>query len=497
MDEKRNLDDLIKSSFDKINKGAPDSLWANLSSALDVDAESSGSTEKDPPQNPLDTKVKESFSSLNGKVPEHVWPAINRQLNIDRVWQGISNELDKSKPLFWPRTRIAAAILLLLLSVTGIYVVLNGGAVSPGIADRQEREISENGESTIAFGSEEVTVTGEKKEQKTRTLSQQQAVLDKSTSHTILSIPANGNSDKKDQKKEDAEDGNALQKGEFEDPKEIVHSVETKESSSYPDTKVTALEPTGGLSREQLSADEILSLKVISFPIIPEENTLLMKEETIPLDILPKQEIALELPEDKNGRKILNIRNFEAGPVWVYHNSWLLNNETRNSFDKNSLISTNPTYKQNWGLTLNYNLTGKSTLATEIHFLSKAGQQYKMYGEGEYLKKGLELQYRKIYIQYQRNLLERGKGIPSWLTVKAGVYGGMLQEKLGELRQEESRYASFDYGFRLALGQENKLGRIVIGYGLSTERGLKNVFRGTEKLPAAFNKTYIQNFGTY
>ena len=183
--------------------------------------------------------------------------------------------------------------------------------------------------------------------------------------------------------------------------------------------------------------------------------------------------------------------------MWVYHNSWLLNNETRNSFDENSLISTDPTFKQNWGLTLNYNLTGKSTLATEIHFLSKVGQQYKMYGEGEYLKKGLELQYHKIYIQYQRNLLERGKGIPSWFTIKAGVYGGMLQEKLGELRQEESRYASFDYGFRLALGQENKLGRTVIGYGLSTERGLKNVFRGTEKLPAAFNKTYIQNFGTY
>ena len=545
MEDKRNLDDLIKSSFDRISKGAPDSLWGKLSSSLDSEAESPQSTEKDLSHNLLDTKVKESFSSLNGKVPRHVWTAINRQLNIEKVWKGISSELDKTKPLFWSRTWTAAAVLLLLLLSTGTFVLLSKDAVIPEIADGPEKGISKTGESIIAFGSKEDIEGGDKaKEQKARTFSLP-AILEKESIHTFQSAAAKDNFDKRDRKKGFEEENNAFhQKKKFHAPKEngsigyakesflfiskqgstlvspsvslIGNTPEDKklsDNSSYAkgatkdlnespsqivdETKNFTLGTAVELSKKQLSTNNILSLKVNSLPIIPEENTILPKVETTPLDTLPVQQTALEPSQDKNEGKVLNIRNFEAGPVWVYHNSWLLNNETRNSFDENSLISTAPTYKQNWGLTFNYNLPGIGTLATEVHFINKVGQQYKMYREGEYLKKELELQYRKIYIQYQRNLIKRGKGIPSWFTVKAGVYGGTLQEKLGEIRQEESRYASFDYGFRLALGQENKLGRITLGYGLSTERGLKNVFMGTERLPATYNKTYIQNFGTY
>ena len=546
MEDKRNLDDLIRSSFDKINKGAPDGLWGKLSSVLDADAESLPSTEKDLSHNPLDTKIKESFSSLNRKAPEHVWTAINRQLNIERVWEGLNKELDKTRPLFRPRNLIAAAVLLLFLFSTGIYLSLSRDAVRPGMADMEEKEISKNGESFTAFDSEEIIEERKETKEQKAIIFNQPAILEEETIHSKISVTADADSGKKDQKKGVTEEGNAAyQKRAFQDSRGIENRVDTIESSSFfskeggflpslpastnrkaldvkrlPDnnysirsatkssnerpsqiigheTHAVTLVTTNGVSSDQLLTNEILSLKVNSLPFIQEKNTIFIKVESISLDALPVQEIALESPLDKNKRKPLKIQNVEAGPVWVYHNSWLLNNETRNSLDKNSLISSDPTYKQNWGLALNYNITGKSTIATEVHFFSKSGQKYKMYGEGKYLKKGLELRYHKIYLQYQRQLLGRGTGMPGWFTVKAGVYGGVLQEKLGEIRQEESRYASFDYGLRLAAGQENKLGRIVIGYGLSTERGLNNVFRGTEKLPAAFNKTYIQNFGTY
>ena len=540
MEDKRNLDDLIKSSFDKINKGAPNDLWGKLSSALDADAESPQSPEEDLSNTPLDIKVKESFSSLNRKVPKQVWTAINRQLNIERTWEGISNELDKTKPLLKPKTWIAAAVLLLLLLSTGIYVLIRKDVVNPGMAERLEKNIRKDDESFIAFEPEEGK---EKKEQKARTLNQP-VTPEKESSRSKPGETANSILDKKYQNVGSEEEGyNSLRKRELKGPKEIGNSVETKKPSSFfnkqddslpllpasiaetSETKkligkngsagqpvvdlnkrrrivqaakgTVALEPSIVTNRTQLIMDEILFSKVKGLPLIPEENTMFIKVETVQLDTLAVQKIALEQPHDKKEDKLLNVPNFEAGPVWVYHNSWLLNNETRNSFDENSLISTNPTYKQNWGLALNYNLTGKSSLSTEIHFFNKAGQQYKLFGEGKYLEKGLELQYHKVYIQYQRNFTERGKGTPAWFTVKAGVYGGVLQEKIGEIRQEESRYTNFDYGFRVAFGQEYKLGRLVLGYGLSTERGLKNVFGGTEKLPATFNKTFIQSFGTY
>lgn len=181
----------------------------------------------------------------------------------------------------------------------------------------------------------------------------------------------------------------------------------------------------------------------------------------------------------------------------VYNNSWLLNNETKSSYDKNSLIATDLTYKQNWGLVLNYRFSKQSILSSEIHIASKAGQQYKMYQQGEYLRKGLELRYYKLYLQYQRNFLKYGKIIPSCLSVQAGVYGGYLHSKRGEIRQEESKYANTDYGLKLALGQEHDLKRFTLGYGVRAERGLTNIFRGTDRLPAEFNKTYILNLGTY
>lgn len=538
MEDKRNLEDLIKNSFDKVNQGAPDGLWGKLSSSLDEETESFKSDKGDLPNSPLDAKVKESFSSLDKKVPKHVWTTINRQLNIERVWEGISSELDKTKPLFRPRTW-AAALLLLLVS-TGIYVLLSKNIVSRGIAERSENTIRIGGELFIAFEPEEGK---EIKEQEARNWGQP-AVMEKGIARSTLGATAKSNSTQNYQKKGSKEDGNTpLPERESQSPKELVKRVKIKESSSFtikqddslqllpdsiaktPEVKkligthgsarkstkylsksrpiaqeaiaTVALKPTDAVRSGQLLTNKILFSTVKGLPLISEETDMVIKVEVVQLGTLPVQQIAQEQPHDKKEEKLLNIHNFEVGPVWVYHNSWLLNNETRNSFDENSLISTNPSYKQNWGLALNYNLTGKSSLSTEVHFFNKAGQQYKLFGEGEYLEKGIELQYHKVYIQYQRNFTERGKGIPAWFTVKAGVYGGVLQEKIGEIRQEESRYSNFDYGFRLTFGQENKLGRLVLGYGLSTERGLQNVFGGTEKLPATFNKTFIQSFGTY
>jgi len=51
MSNNKNIDDIVRNSFESVNKNAPDNLWNNLSTKLDlpeIDYE-------------IDTKIKNSF----------------------------------------------------------------------------------------------------------------------------------------------------------------------------------------------------------------------------------------------------------------------------------------------------------------------------------------------------------------------------------------------------------------------------------------------------
>jgi hypothetical protein len=192
----------------------------------------------------------------------------------------------------------------------------------------------------------------------------------------------------------------------------------------------------------------------------------------------------------------LRLNNFDVGVALVYHNSWLLNNETHNSFWKGSLISSDLTFKKNMGLILNYHAGSKNLISTEFH-LAKNGQEYRLFRDGGYNTSGLELTYYKVYVQYQHQFLPDRTSPVADLTLKAGLYGAVLHDKQGDLRVTGSRYSNHDYGVRLALGQEKKIGFIIVGYGASVERGLTNIFLGSGNMPARFDKTYNLNWGPY
>lgn len=580
--DNKHLDNIIRSSFEKRSKGAPDKLWGTLSSALDADA--TIPIEKELPLDPLDKKVKESFSSLYERAPRHVWSAINRQLNIDRVWQGINSEFDKAQPLYWPNMRIAAAILLLLLSGAGAYSLFSSSRPNQPVAHSTENIAVETGQAGInntSGVSWELIEKGQGKQQEPTTINTSAV---ENSLHKSLS--SDGESDFGEANNPTKSASTEVYTSESSQTKEAarVATAEVKNTAATRQSPGVSLEgaaaapvPVGevssntnttapiatlgdngltaiGVRQQPISSYTSGSTKQEKLSINESVNPVAANSQAKALENMPEQEnsaIASSLP-GSNGEtdkrqtdshaipfdiagvgfisegsiEVIDIKvmplgtvasrhgklaslieektkqasrlpRFEAGPVMVYNNSWLLNNETKSSYDKNSLIATDLTYKQNWGLVLNYRFSKQSILSSEMHIASKAGQQYKMYEQGEYLRKGLELRYYKLYLQYQRNFLEYGKNVPSCLSVQAGVYAGYLQNKRGEIRQEESRYANFDYGLKLALGQEHDLKRFTLGYGVRAERGLTNIFRGTERLPAEFNRTYILNLGTY
>ena len=503
MEQDKDLDRIIKGSFEKVNQGAPDNLWGKLSSALDDDAVAP--VEKEKHLDSLNDKIRESFSSLNKKAPRQVWPAINRQLNIERVWEGISSELDKN-PFSWPLKRIAASILLLLISGTTIYLFMPANdPFSPLALEAKENYVAQDIPS--------VDSATEKSYQKASLMAAAKVIIlpeQERVSASSPSVPS---------LVESSSSGTnpPQQSARFISKKTVGDKVSKVSSTNSELPKVLDLvlfEEESSGAREELANmgatnenQELTHWDIIPFDVKGKSFNYEETRAALPLlkihdnSTASEEEVVAAFEEEEfieeKSSKAVKLRKFNAGPVITYNSSWLLNNETRSSYDKNSLISTDLTYKENWGLALNYPITEKSSIATEVYVVGKAGQQYRMYQEGEYLKKGLELRYFKLYVQYQQNFLFYGKNNSSWLTAKAGAYAGALQKKLGEIRQEEISYANLDYGVKLAVGQENGFGRFILGYGISAERGLNNVFMGSERLPAEFNKTYIFNFGSY
>ncbi|WP_225000387.1 PorT family protein [Cesiribacter sp. SM1] len=560
--ENQQLNDLIRSSFENKSKGAPDTLWANLSAALDT---TNPPLDETPLADPLDQKVKESFAALQKRAPGHVWSGINRQLNIERVWQGISQELDKPEILFRPSLRMAAAILLLLLSAVGTYLLWSPSATNGNFAHQTntgslsnikgqapadhagvEMHPSAMAGLPVTFSDPDASSSSNEKALSATkaTIKPPQATLQEQTEVSVEISASEVEASSPDQVLCQGKEGSAAnQKAASTHPApaagtDFIESVGVAQSlipktdeATLTSTKSLGAEPSESnqtmgqylfdsgaeaieekprigavasvadhdhMSSEKASVADAVPVSIKRLPMMLVLNKGLIDVQVMPLETgIEKETSHAELVEEKK-QEYLRRNRFEAGPVLVYHNSWLLNNETKNSYNKNSLIATDPTYKQNWGVVLNYRLGQNSLLATEMHLVGRVGQQYKMYQQGEYLRKELELRYYKLYLQYQQNFLRWGQHVPNWLTAKAGVYGGYLESKQGEIRlQEHSQYDRFDYGLRLAVGQETRLGGLIIGYGFSAERGLHNVFRGTERLPSEFNKTYILNFGSY
>lgn len=531
MKEKDKLNAKIKSSFDGLKKKAPEGLWSQLSDSLPTDSADNRQAQAENGQ--LYTKVRESFSSFSQKAPRHIWPSINRQLNIDLVWSRLSRELDHSPAVSWPAYRWAAVLLLLMLSFTAGYYLYKPRSqavlsektenISPSPSLPAEKGLANEASSTPEQpesdnskqpageparpdkqGQEDIP-TANRQEENIQSLPGQLAKDIRQKLPAVPGAPLQENkegiaagSGKKTQasgQSNDKPSGTAAAAYAQNNPAESRESnattaafpeEEAKEALSTP-LYERGLAAVAGLSAFPIPYD--LERLPISMPW-PEEGTFSV--QPVVLDSTAGVQVA-----EAGKKERIKRTNFSLGPVLAYNNSWLLNNETRNSFDKGSLISANRTYKQNLGIAFHYSVNPKSALATEFHFISKSGQEYNTFSDGQYQKMGLELSYYKLYLQYQRTFFPYGESPFSGLTAKAGFYGGLLHRKSGEIRDTQSTYSSFDYGIRFAFGQEKRINRLIIGYGISGERGLTNIFLGSGKMPARFNKTYTLNLGPY
>ncbi len=436
MTNKKEIYNSIKRSFESSENKAPDHVWNNLSKQLDTNIN-------------IDNKIKESFENNNVQAPGHIWNSINKQLNINNSWEIIKLKLNRQTYAFWFRV---VAIILILLALT--YYEKSSNSIDNDIS--YPSFVSKN-------LSQPVVNSENNKTKINRNHSKITKHLEKSSNNKGLIKTSN---------------------------KKINKPVD---NSSYSNPENDLL---SSLSKNILKTN-VIDKEILPDKLPPKHPGIINNDYNFNIDIKP---VDLSYDDyyypdnDENGFK------YEIGITYSLENTWLLNNETRKSFDKKSLISAYSSYTNNYGLTFSYYFDKNNILTTELFLHGKTKQEYGLYDEGKYFTKSIELSYHQLSIFYQYNINQLHR-TPTAYTIKTGVYISAFTKKQSNLSNyniaRNDNFSKFDYGLKLAVGHKNTIRRFTIEYGVASKYGIKNIFKGNEFEPSDFNKMHLLHFGGY
>ena len=198
------------------------------------------------------------------------------------------------------------------------------------------------------------------------------------------------------------------------------------------------------------------------------------------------------------------LTRWSLGVYLALNSTALLNNETRMGFDYNSLTINYFGVAANYGIWGRYQFKPKHALLAEYTINADHKQAYGIYEKGNFRVKEWVMQYNRLGLSYQGALWERHalNGLHSRFLIQAGAYVGLLRsarlmydgqtvyDRIGE-------YHNYDIGAKIALGHEIRLDHIVLGYGLRSDIGLTNIFRGNDQQRASENHTNLFHLGGY
>jgi hypothetical protein len=178
----------------------------------------------------------------------------------------------------------------------------------------------------------------------------------------------------------------------------------------------------------------------------------------------------------------------EAGVVFGYRNTWLLNHETFNGLNPSKLNSTIPTYGMEFGITSKVMFKQGTAIGLEFFLRSETGQKYQQYINASYMDRHINLDYIKFQIFYNWDPVR----LPGEMII--GGYCAMLRtgsETRGEISHDISDfYSDFDYGFLFGYQMKFDLPhRVTIKPGIRANYNLRNIFEGDYLVPSHLKKT--------
>ncbi|HQG77759.1 MAG TPA: hypothetical protein PLS58_09730 [Bacteroidales bacterium] len=397
----------------------------------------------------FDREYLEWLQQLDADDGDSVWEAIENELDLIETWSRIDMELNrvlpqrkKIIPLEFLKVAGVAAAILLMISVPLLFV-LNKGKIS---RTPVEQVISEATSPDSVPDNPAAPVQAE-------------------ADRDIASPGATNNSDLLPYTAEIGPDPGEFQKnylpGSYHEG--VTPSRETSLMETPADTK--SGDHPGKKDEPAISFITGIRADIVRPAVKGNVNT--------PGLIVP----AIETTGATGISPARFIRILDAGLVYSYKNSWLLNYETWNCLNPTKLGNIMPTFRHDIGITSAVAFKEKHHFGLEFFWLSGAGQNYKQYIEASFVDRKIVLNYFKLQAFYLWN----HQKIPG-STIFGGYYArlGMAEEiQGGQKFRVTDDYRDHDYG--LVLGHQLNIplvNSIVITPGIRINYNLMNIFEG-------------------
>ncbi|QNR24580.1 hypothetical protein [Croceimicrobium hydrocarbonivorans] len=431
-----NIDRKIRESFESAEFKAPEGIWQALDQSM-----SAGESQ-------MDQKVKDSFEAQNAAAPESVWEGINRQLTIDKAWKGIDSYLNRQR-LYRVLGRVAA-ILLLLFSIGWWW---SNTGPSKAIVD----------EPTPMHSEEQI----QKSDQP------QEMLAPSELSHS----PINGNQEQPANAKEPSFVLSPISGGNGSKGIALHANQQIGANADAEQVLLTEQSSDDAISQAELELKDWFDLGL-------EMPSLVLMER----DFEPK-------PQFRTHPKT-RFKAWQMGLRYSWQRDYLSNSLFRESLDPRSLVRSNAVYSSAISAELYYRLN--PTWSVNLMWQQSRDWvfHYNTYEEGQYVDRKLELNYRRIGIGLNHHF--RFGPQSKWPVLSMGVqpYYGFLNQATEAGINQTGSYTDA-WGMELRIGQEWKSGDLLLYYGLATDFSLNNLYKGTDRIPADFNRTLYRSWGLY
>lgn len=411
---------------------------------------------------------KERFNELSEPPPDDVWNSVSSQLDIDEVWREVDFKLTVIERRKKTLRRISYTLLLLLLfGGTGTVLVYSLKKPNEEIAGAEKLPVVNSFKNHVSEGNSNLSsrssgaLNPQDPGQLTSSLSKGNEILSSFHTHSKYYPPYTGNSrDTIVMQTEDKVVGYG------------TSGLHKKTSGNF----VTGEDGLMTIHPLPLSFLPLHAPDSLSMPVIPLPGN--MNDDFI-----------------KDGKNA--FRGFYFGGVYIFKNTWLLNNKTFKGLSPRSLDQTNLHFGNSFGISGGYYITPEWNVELNWYYFSRQGQTYHVYDEGEYLLQKINLDFMLFNISVKRNSVTLP--LKSNFQMSGSFISGLnyaVLKRGDDGTASNSSYSKSDYGFRIGYEFNFLLSnRFLFSPGITCDIGLKNIYEGNSSLPKNFNRTYNAALG--
>ena len=410
-------------------------------------------------ENELIDLYRRQMANKKAAAPEGLWNDIARKLVVEEAWAGISDQLDKDtqKKGFWYVGRRAAAVAALI----------SFGALSVWLLNRDVSE-SRMAEQT------EISVPSLSDSESTESADEQQPLSGEALSQSpvLAALP-------------------------------VTVEYEQAGIRSYKETE-GIITPQQTSSAVEQFAPALPGLTVAPKPLPIQTSTY--GDAYSVLQAAGKTPTLIDVDDlnvfdgtlaDASSNNKNPFSSFSLGITTAIKNTWLINNETVEGFNRLNHNRTDLKFYPDIGINLHYQHNSRWGLETGLFFSSSTGQAYRHYIHGKYSHRTISLNYMQWELMASHTSGTRMFRNPNAVSLKSvlGFYASAMNSATEIIGNDQfdvkSLYSGFDYG--IVMGQYlqwNPARRIVFAPGIHVKWGLTDIYRGGTHLPLNFSNTY-------